>query len=217
MDSNEEEPRMTLQQYLKTHLISGLFVLVPLWITYVVVTAVFRAMASVLKPLVELAPWPLSERVIFCISVLAFVVLMLVAGMIASWVFGRRLLRWGEVLILKVPVIKTIYSASKQIVDAVSLPNKKAFKAVAMIEYPRAGLKTLGFVTGVSTTQDGRMWCRVFVPTLPNPTAGFLEFVPIEEVLVTDLTIEGAFKIIISGGFIAPSQIATRPFRKEDA
>ena len=217
MDFNEEAPKVRIQQYLKTHLLSGLFVLVPLWITYMVVTTVFRAMASVLKPLVELLPWTLSARVVFFISVLAFVVMMLVVGMIASWVFGRRLLRWGEVLILKVPVIKTIYSASKQIVDAVSLPNKKAFKAVAMIEYPRAGLKTLGFVTGVSTTQDGRTWCRVFVPTLPNPTAGFLEFVPVEEVLVTDLSIEEAFKIILSGGFIAPDRITTRPFRKDDA
>lgn len=208
---------MTVQQYLKTRLISGLFVLVPLWITYVVVTTAFRAMASVLKPLVELAPWELNARVVFLISVLAFVLLMLVVGMIASVVFGRRLLRWGEAVILKVPLIKTIYSASKQIVDAVSLPNKKAFKSVAMIEYPRAGLKTLGFITGVTTTQDGRVWCRVFVPTLPNPTAGFLEFVPIGEVEVTDLSIEEAFKIIISGGFVARDQIATRPFRKEDA
>lgn len=214
---SESEPKPRESRSLRAHLLSGLLVMVPLWITYVVVTTVFQTMASVLKPLIRLLPWALSDTAVFVLSVLAFILVLLVVGMVASWVVGRRMLRWGESLILKIPMIKTIYAAAKQVMDAISLPNKKAFKSVVLIEYPRVGLRTLAFVTGLTTTQDGRVCCRVFVPTTPNPTGGFLLFVPVEDVLVTDITVELALKIIISGGFIAPDKLATRPFTQGDA
>jgi len=204
----------TKARYIRSRLISGLFVLVPVWVTIVVIGAAFGAMSSLLSPLVRMAPWTLSPLAERSISVAAFVLLVFLCGAIASRMLGRRLLAWAESIILHVPVVKSIYSASKQVVDAISLTNKAAFKSVVLVEYPRPGLRAVGFVTGVSSDATGRRWCRVFIPAAP-PTSGFLELVPIEEVQATDMTVEQGLKMVVSGGFIAPDHIATHPFREE--
>ena len=204
------------QRYLRNRLISGLFILVPLWVTFLVVKAVFNAMASVLQPLVSLLPLELPNWVEVVISILAFVLLVLLVGIVAGRVVGQRLLIWGESLILKIPVIKAIYSAAKQVVDAVSIPDRKTFKSVVMIDYPRPGIKTIGFMTGITKDGDGRNWCRVFIPMSPLPTSGFLHMFPVEEVRVTTISVEDAFKMLILGGFIAPDTLVTYPLRVEE-
>jgi uncharacterized membrane protein len=205
----------SLQRFFRNRLISGLFFLVPVWVTYVVVMATFNAMASVLQPLVSLLPWELPHWVEVMISILAFLLLVLMVGIVAGRVVGQRLLGYGESLILRIPVIKTIYSAAKQVVDAVSLPNHKTFKSVVVVEYPMPGIKTIGFLTGTMTDQDGKKWGRIFIPMSPLPTSGFLHLVPIGDVRVTDMAVEDAFKMLISGGFIAPETLVTRPFTEE--
>lgn len=196
---------------LRNRLISGLFVLVPLWVTVLVVKAVFRAMASVLQPLVALLPLELPLWVQFVISILVFLLLVLLVGAIAGRVVGQRMLMWGESVILKIPVIKTIYSAAKQVVDAVSLPERKSFKSVVVIEYPRPDIKSIAFLTGFSVDDAGERWCRVFIPMSPLPTSGFMHLIRVSAVRVTDLTVEEAFKMLISGGFIAPESLHSRP------
>ncbi|MEI6563563.1 MAG: DUF502 domain-containing protein [bacterium] len=203
--------RQTLQRYLRNQLISGLFVLVPLWVTYVVVMASFNAMASVLQPLVSRLPMEVPYWVEVMISIMAFIMLVLVTGIIAGRVVGQRFLLWGESLILRIPIIKTIYSAAKQVVDSVSMPNRKTFKSVVVIEYPRPGIKAIGFFTGITTDEAGVKWCRIFIPMSPLPTSGFLHLVPVQEVRITDMTVEEAFKMLISGGVIAPDTLLTRP------
>ena len=205
-----ESPKSSFQRLIRNYLISGLFVLVPVWVTYVVVMAAFNAMASVLRPLVSLLPWTLPGWVEVAVSILAFVLLVLVVGMVAGRMVGRRFLEWGESLILRIPVINGIYAAAKQVVEAVSI-QKSSFKSVVVIEYPRPGIKVLGFMTGQTTDQDGKRWCRIFIPMSPLPTSGFLHLVPSDEVSVTDLSVEEAFKMLISGGFIAPDTIKSRP------
>ncbi|MEI8352433.1 MAG: DUF502 domain-containing protein [bacterium] len=202
-------PKVFSRRYLWNRLISGLFILVPLWVTCLVVKAAFNAMASVLQPLVALLPLELPGWVEVIISILAFILLVLLVGIVAGRVVGQRFLFWGESLILKIPVIKAIYSAAKQVVDAVSMPERKSFKSVVMVEYPRPGIKVIGFMTGFTTDEAGHKWCRVFIPMSPLPTSGFMHLVPFAEVRVTDMTVEEAFKMLISGGFIAPDTLAT--------
>lgn len=204
------------QRYLRNNLISGLFILVPLWVTVLVVKAAFRAMASVLQPLVALLPLELPYWVEVGISILAFALLVLLVGIVAGRVVGQRVLGWGESLILKIPVIKTIYSAAKQVVDAVSMQERKTFKSVVLIEYPRPGIKVIAFMTGFSVDETGKRWCRVFIPMSPLPTSGFMHLVPIHEVRVTGLSVEEAFKMLISGGFIAPEMLASRPLSEDE-
>lgn len=203
--------KQTVQRYLRNQLISGLFVLVPLWVTYVVVIAIFNAMASVLDPLVSLLPMEVPRWVEVMISILAFIILVLIVGVVTGRVVGQRLLILGESFILRIPVIKTIYSAAKQVVDALSVPNRQSFKSVVVIEYPRPGIKVVGFLTGITRDETGARWCRVFIPMSPLPTSGFLHLVPEREVRVADLSVEEAFKMLISGGMIAPDAVETRP------
>ena len=200
---------------LRNSLISGLFVLVPVWVTYAVVVAAFQAMASVLQPLVSRLPWGLPHWVQVLVSLLAFVALVLGVGIVAGRMLGQRLLEWGESFILRIPVIKTIYTAAKQVVDAVSVPNRKAFKSVVLIEYPRPGIKAIGFLTGMMTDETGAKWGRVFLPMSPLPTSGYLHLVPLGEIRETDLTVEEGFKLLISGGFVAPDTLETHPLRQE--
>ncbi len=203
--------KQSFQRYIRNQLISGLFVLVPVWVTYVVVVASFNAMASVLRPMVSLISIELPGWVEFIISLIAFILLVLVVGIVAGRVVGQRFLSWGESFILKIPIIKAIYSAAKQVVDAVSVPNRKTFKSVVLIEYPRPGVKVIGFLSGMTTDEEGRKWCRIFIPMSPLPTSGFLHLVAANEVRMTDLMVEEAFKMLISGGVIAPDQLLTRP------
>lgn len=212
---NRPEPdRMTVGRYLRSRLVSGIFVLVPVWITLVVVQGAFKAMASLLAPLVQALPWSLPPLALKAVSVLAFLLLVFVCGIIASRMVGRRFLGWGEAVILRVPLVKSIYAASKQVVDAISMTNKAAFKSVVVVEYPRPGLRVIAFMTGISHAGGGRRWARVFIPTAPNPTSGFLQLIPVEELQVTEMSVEEGLKMIVSGGFIAPDHIATHPFRE---
>ena len=98
--------------------------------------------------------------------------------------------------------IGTIYSATKQIIQSFS-QDKAAFKSVVIIEFPRPGFYSLAFLTGYIQDKEGRKYCKVFIPTTPNPTTGFLEIIPAEEVRVTKISIEEGFKIIISGGIVS--------------
>lgn len=196
--------KVTWQRYVRTRLISGFLVLVPLWITYFVAKTLFGGMGSVLQPLFRLLPWELSPAVTWFLSVMAFLFCVFLAGVVTSRVIGRRLLGWGESMILRVPVIKSIYGAAKQVIDAISLPGKSSFQSVALVEFPRAGMYALGFVTGEMRDEHGEVWARVFVPTSPNPTSGFLQLVRSKEIRTLDMTVESAVKVIVSGGFIAP-------------
>ena len=208
------ESRPWVQRTLRNRLISGLFILVPVWVTYLVVKAVFQAMASVLQPVVALFNLPHWAEII--VSVLAFVGLVLFVGIVAGRVVGQRLLVLGEAAILRIPVIKTIYSAAKQVVDAIAIQKKNTFKSVVLVEYPRPGIKAVGFMTGVTTDDAGLKWCRVFIPMSPLPTSGFLQLVPVQDVRVTDLSVEDAFEMLISGGFISPDTLRTHELRDEE-
>ncbi len=201
----------TWQRYVRTRLISGFLVLVPLWVTYFVAKTLFGVMGSVLQPLFRLLPWELSPAVTWCLSVAAFLLVVFLVGVVTSRMIGKRMVGWGEALILRVPVIKNIYGAAKQVIDAISLPGKNSFQSVALVEFPRPGMCALGFVTGEMRDEEGNVWARVFVPTAPNPTSGFLQLVRREDVRTVDMSVESAIKVIVSGGFIAPDILKCLP------
>ena len=192
---------------LRSRMITGLVWLVPLWITVVVAKAVFRAMGSFLSPLLTLLPWNLSPAARFAISIGAFLLLIYLIGSFASYILGRKLLQFWEAMILKIPLIRTIYSAAKQVVDAISLSNRSAFKSVVLVQFPVEGSRSLGFVTGTVRDPQNREMVTVFVPTAPNPTTGFLMMVPREQTEQTALSIETAVRMIVSGGVLSPQSL----------
>lgn len=141
--------------------------------------------------------------------IVAFVVLTLLGAFTAN-IFGRAILSWGERLVDRMPVVRSIYGALKQIFETVVSQSKSSFREAALIEYPRRGLYALVFIT---TSTKGEVLDKaptddelvsVFLPTTPNPTSGFLLFVPKSDIYPLEMTVEEAAKLIISAGLVEP-------------
>ena len=195
---------------LRDRVMTGVLVLVPLAITLWVLKVIFLATAGVLRPILRFALGEMPPPVITLVSFVTMLALLYIVGAVAAHFLGRRLIALGEAFLLRVPLVKTIYSAVKQIVDAFSPSQQKAFQRVVLVEFPRRGLLCIGFVAGNAVMVDGTPYLKVFIPTTPNPTTGFLEFVPLAETRDTPFSVEEAVKIVMSGGILCPERIETR-------
>ncbi|MDO8840368.1 MAG: DUF502 domain-containing protein [Parvibaculum sp.] len=144
---------------------------------------------------------------------IAFVLLTLLGALTAN-IFGRTVLNFGERIVARMPVVRSIYGALKQIFETVISQSSASFREVGLIEYPRKGIFCIVFITtqtnGEIVDRVGRELVSVFLPTTPNPTSGFLLFVPKDDVQVLDMTIEEGAKLIISAGLVEPKH------RKDD-
>ena len=198
-------------------LISGALLLTPLGVTLLIMRWLFGWVAGFIQPIVVTILKGLSHIPIInyfpqiptaiCVTVVTIIVLLCFVyfvGAIGQRVVGKRLLKAGETLLLRIPLVKSVYSATKQVIQAMSLPNRAAFKSVVIVEFPRPGFKAIGFLTGRIQGLEGETLYKVFIPTTPNPTTGYFEIIPPEEVTETNMTTEEAFKMIISGGMVAP-------------
>ena len=139
---------------------------------------------------------------------MAFVTIGLV-GFLAANLFGRTLVNLGENLLHRVPMISTLYKALKQIFETVVHQSAQSFRQVGLIQYPRQGLWAVVLISTeakgeVAEKVEGEEIMSVFLPTTPNPTSGFLLFVPRSEIVILDMTIEDAAKLIVSAGLVAP-------------
>ena len=136
-------------------------------------------------------------------------VLITVIGAIAAGFLGRWIIRLGESILNRMPIVRSIYGASKQILETVISTQSDAFRDAVLVEYPRRGLWVIGFVTGgtrgeVAGKIDIEM-VNVFIPTTPNPTSGFLLFCPRDEIIYLEMSVEDAVKLVVSGGIVHPS------------
>ena len=131
-------------------------------------------------------------------------------GIVATNFFGQRLFSWGEALLAKIPLVSSIYNATKQVIQAVFATNSQAFRKVMLFEYPRRGVWSLGFLTGNSPMVGaaGEPLISIFIPTTPNPTSGFLVLVPEKDAKEVKMSIDEALKYIISLGVM---QISKEP------
>jgi len=139
------------------------------------------------------------------VIVIAFLALV---GFFTASFLGRVLIRLSDYAMSRMPVIRTVYGALKQILETVLAKQSEAFREVAMLEYPRKDVWSLGFVTGPTKgeiqTITGDEMINVFVPTTPNPTSGYLLFVPRSQLVILDMSIDDAIKLVVSGGIVAP-------------
>ncbi len=193
---------------LRTRMTQGLVALVPIVVTVFAVRVLFDLTSGIFLPFIDpaLAEWPTMWRA--TLSVATLLLLIYILGEVGAAVVGRRLLAFGETVVLRVPLVRVVYRASKQVAEAFQGPGARAFKAVVFVEFPHPGMKALGFLTGRITRDDGSVWCTIFVPTTPNPTTGFLQIVPEVDVVTTDFTVEEGVKMIMSLGVLAPARVA---------
>jgi len=196
---------------MRTRMTSGLVVLVPVVVTLFVLRLMFGFTAGILLPIIDPAveDWPVLLRAGLSLGVL--LILIYILGEVATNLVGRRVLQLGDNILLKVPFVKVVYGAAKQVVAAFQGQRSRAFKAVVFVEFPRPGMRAVGFVTGSLKKPDGSVWNTVFVPTTPNPTTGFLQIIPRDEVIPTDFTVEEGIKMIMSLGVLVPERMTVLP------
>jgi len=204
------KPRHRLLLSIRNSFFTGVIVALPILATIWVISLVVNFIDKKVKPIIpkdNLPEWLLN---IPGLGVVITIVALWILGTIASNFFGSRLLRFGEKLLTRVPLVGIIYRTVKQIVSAVTQQKDKAFREVCMLEYPRKGLYAVGFVTsdlkGAPADHLKEGYVCVFVPTTPNPTSGFLLFVKRSEMTILDMTPEEGAKMIISGGMVTSNE-----------
>ncbi len=199
---------------LRNLLIAGLLILAPVYLTIYVLVLLFRFMDGIFAPLIDrtLATF-LGERSLHIpgLGIILTLTVVLFLGWLSRQVVGRRILDAVENLIRRIPIAKSVYGATKGVLEAVSRDQADAFKRVVIIEYPRKGIYGIGFVTGIAarwgTDPDVEEMVPIFVPTTPNPTSGYLLLVPHREILECPITIEEGIRMVVSGGILQPQAI----------
>ncbi|MCC5811527.1 MAG: DUF502 domain-containing protein [Ectothiorhodospiraceae bacterium] len=201
------------------YLITGILTVIPLWITWWVFNFFFsqlsalgapwvRALARLVEPsspvIADILLRPAFQASLAIVLTLAALYLL---GWLATQVLGKRLIAWFDRLMERIPLVERIYGSTKKLLTALQ-QKPDAVQRVVLINFPSPEMKAVGFVTRTFADADtGQMLAAVYVPTTPNPTSGYMEIVPLDQVVSTDWTVDEAVSFIISGGAITPEAI----------
>jgi uncharacterized membrane protein len=214
---------------IRNNFLTGLIVIAPIGLTAWLIWSVIGWFDSWVLPFVPLTYRPdiwLLQRFdidvdIRGIGVAFFLFFTLVVGWVAKGFIGRAILRWAEGLVQKTPVIRSVYGGLKQIAETILAQDQTSFEQACLVEYPRRGVWAIAFV---STQAKGEVAARadvdmvsVFLPTTPNPTSGFLLFVPADDLVYLDMSVEDAAKLVISAGLVYPDGEVTAAGRPPGA
>ncbi|MFT6933124.1 MAG: putative membrane protein [Paracoccaceae bacterium] len=222
-------PRRSFLASLRGNFLTGLVVIAPIGLTIWLIWSIVGWIDSWVLPFVPSAYNPARlityyfgiEIDIRGVGVVMFLIFTMVIGWIAKGLIGRSLIRWADSLVLSVPGVRTLYSGLKQIVETVLAQGQTSFDKACLIEYPRKGIWAIAFIStdakGEIDASSDKEMVSVFLPTTPNPTSGFLLFVPREDVQVLKMSVEDAAKLVISAGLVYPdNQIARKPVAVSD-
>lgn len=204
-----------LKQDLKNDLIAGLLVVIPLattiWLTITVASWTINFLTRIPK---QINPFDQMNPLLVDLTNLAVglsvpLLCIMLIGLMARNIAGRWLLNVGEKLLEAIPLAGAVYKTLKQLLETLLKDTNGKFRRVILVEYPRRGVWVIGFVTGIMSndiqSQMTRPMLSVFIPKTPNPTAGWYAIVPEDEVVNISMSIEDAFKVVISGGIVSPN------------
>jgi len=223
------KPRKTLTFFgrLRAYFLAGVLVTTPLAVTIAIASWLIDFVDSRVVPLLPDQYNPdfyLKEILGYEIGLpglglLVLVIAITLVGALTAGFVGRIVVRLGENMLSRMPFIRTIYGATKQILETVLQSQSNAFRQAVLVEYPRRGLWAIGFITGTTEGEVQNLTkdkvINVFLPTTPNPTSGFLLFVPRQDLVILDMAVEEAIKMVISGGIVTPPD--RRPKQIQDA
>ena len=193
---------MGIGGHLRRAFVRGLFVMIPVVLTYMVLKLLFDVVDGVLQPLVEKG---FGSR-IPGLGLLFLVVLIYLVGLLVANVLGHRMVELLKRGFLRIPVIGNVYSTAAKLIDSFSGSSDMGFKRVVAIEHPRKGAWTLGFLTSFIEEAPSKRMAIIYIPTAPMPNSGWVAILPVEEVYDTDLSIDTAMSLVLSGGITAPAQ-----------
>jgi uncharacterized membrane protein len=205
--------------HLFRYLLIGFLTVAPLWVTWLVFDFLFgllagagapfiKGLARLLRPLSDtLASWLLNADVQYALAALFTLVLLYLIGLFASFVIGKKLIATIEYWVSRLPLVQTIYGATKRFLQTVSKPPVQG-QRVVLISFPSPEMKAVGLITKVMTDADsGQELAVVYVPTSPNPTSGYIEILPLADVVMTNWTMEEAMSFVMTGGTNAPDSV----------
>jgi uncharacterized membrane protein len=214
-------PKPPLLQRLRGDFLTGLVVVLPMFLTGYLLWATIAFIDAKVVPLIpgRYNPENIFGRNIFGLGLLVFLVFTTLVGALTKGIVGRQILQTGERLVERTPIVRSLYNGLKQIVETIFSQSATSFKQACLVEYPRKGIWSVVFV---STEARGEIpgkvgepdLVSVFLPTTPNPTSGYLLYVPRRDLIPLDMTIEDAAKLIISAGLVAPPVPPTNGTRK---
>jgi len=199
------------------YFLRGLITLLPLLVTIWLLYFMFTFLDSILGNIITLFAGKPVPGLGFVITIL----LIFIVGYFATYIIGAQLFKIGEELLCRVPIVKSIYSATKQINDVLFMQkNADEYRRACLVEYPRKGIWSIGFITSDAATEieakTKQKMINVFIANTPTPATGFLILVPARDVILLDMKIDAAFKYIVSGGVLKPSTLPPEvPPKKE--
>ena len=194
---------------MRRYLVAGLLVWVPVGVTILIIKFLVDLMDQTLLLLpASVQPATLLGFRIPGLGIVLTAVVVLVTGMVVTNLFGRQLMRIGELILARIPVVRSIYSSVKQLTETLFSNSGQSFRKVVLVPYPHPGSWTMGFLTGVGSGEVrdrlGREVMNVFVPTTPNPTSGFFLIVPRQDVIELDMSVDDGLKMLLSVGVVQP-------------
>ena len=196
---------------IRSYFLTGIIVTAPVGLTFYVAILFIGFIDSKVKNIIpskyhydNILPFDIPG-----IGLIVVFILLTFIGFLTAGLIGRYIIKLGERIISRLPIIRSIYGALKQIFESILNSSSKSFREVVLIEYPRKGIWAIGFITGntkgeVKSLSNMEM-VNVFLPTTPNPTSGFLLFLPRKDVKILNMTIEEGIKMVISGGIVTPN------------
>lgn len=208
MNSNDD--KQSFWSSVRTAFGRGLVVLVPVVITLMVLNIMFNTIDGIISPIFD----HLLDRHIPGLGFITMILLILFVGVLSRNLIGRALFKFFERILFTIPLARNIYSAMKDLFSAFGLGGKgKSFRQVVLIEYPRQGIWTIGFVTNevmIKSSAAEQELTSVYIPNPPNPTSGMLVLVPKQNVLVLNMSVEDGLKLVLSGGIVTSGTIMVK-------
>ena len=205
---------LNIKIHFKRNFLAGLAVLLPIWLTFVIVWLVFKWVSSISMPiLLPASKYYFGKDWGILVNLVSFILTVFIiwfVGVLTTLLISKNLFSWIENLMIKIPLLSSIYSSLRKLTQYVFGHGDMGFKSVGIVEFPKPGSYVMCFVIGVCEFEGVGKKTKVFIPHVPSPTTGFLLFVEESEVIPLDISFDSAIRAIISGGIVMPDKFACK-------
>jgi uncharacterized membrane protein len=206
MEHKKRISRKQIGRRLRIQFGAGILVVVPIIIAILILVWLFNYIDNIAQPVAE----SLLGRTIPGLGLGILVLLIYLTGVVATSLIGNRLIRYGESLLARVPLFRYLYTGIRQILQSFTSPREGGFLQVVLVEFPKKGMRAIGFVTSESRVKSDEKLFSVFIPTSPNPTSGYLEIVRESDIIKTDISVDDALKMVLSAGKVSLQEVTDR-------
>jgi uncharacterized membrane protein len=206
MEHKKRISRKQIGRRLRIQFGAGILVVVPIIIAILILVWLFNYIDNIAQPVAE----SLLGRTIPGLGFGILVLLIYLTGVVATSLIGNRLIRYGESLLARVPLFRYLYTGIRQILQSFTSPREGGFLQVVLVEFPKKGMRAIGFVTSESRVKSDEKLFSVFIPTSPNPTSGYLEIVRESDIIKTDISVDDALKMVLSAGKVSLQEVTDR-------